>query len=306
MSTFPGSRGRVFHEQWLPDGEVRSAVVLLHGYGEHLGLYDTLARRLAARGHAVHALDAVGHGRSDGERALIESWDDFVDDARRLVDIARDRHPAVPLTVIGHSGGALAAALLAVRSPEMIDAVVLSGAPLHPQDWVHDWLALGETETDPADPTEIMSTHPDYVHALNHDPLTWKGGFRRETLLALTATWPEIGEGLAVGRPDVPVLIVHGGSDPIVPVEHAHLTAAQLPNARIRVFPDDLHDVLNEHDRDTVHEAVAAFVDEQPGRGSGVPHVEDFPAGEELDSSPRHGSRRTVGDSTSSSSGSTR
>ena len=298
MSTFTGSRGRIFHQQWLPDDEVRGAVVLLHGYGEHLGLYDALARRLAARGHAVHALDAVGHGRSDGERALIESWDDYVDDARRLVDIARDRHPRVPLTVIGHSGGALAAALLAQRSPEIIDAVVLSGAPLHPQDWIHDWLALDEAETDSADPTEIMSTHPEYVHALNHDPLTWKGGFRRETLLAVSATWTELAEGLAAGRPDVPVLIVHGGSDPIVPVEHAHLTAAQLPDARIRIFPDDLHDVLNEHDRDTVHEAVAAFVDEQRASGSGVPHVEDFRMGEGPDPSPRHGARRTAGDFT--------
>jgi hypothetical protein len=26
------------------------------------------------------------------------------------------------------------------------------------------------------------------------------------------------------------------------------------------VFPGDLHDVLNEHDRDSVHDAVAVFV----------------------------------------------
>ena len=43
---------------------------LLHGYAEHLGLYDTLTRRLVADGHAVHAMDAGGHGRSDGERAV--------------------------------------------------------------------------------------------------------------------------------------------------------------------------------------------------------------------------------------------
>jgi alpha-beta hydrolase superfamily lysophospholipase len=37
--------------------------------------------------------------------------------------------------------------------------------------------------------------------------------------------------------------------------------AARLPRATIRVFPNDLHDVLNEHDRDTVHDAVLAFLD---------------------------------------------
>jgi len=261
MSTFPGSRGRIVHAQWRPDGAIRGAVVLIHGYGEHLGLYDALARRLAARGHAVHALDLVGHGRSDGERALIASWDDVVDDARRLADLAREQHPGVPLTVVGHSGGAVAATLLALRSPEVADALVVSGAPLHAQDWIADWLALGEPETESADPTDVLSTHPEYVHALLHDPLTWKGGFRRETLLAVAATWPEIAEGLAAGGPEVPVLVVHGEADPIVPVEHAHRTASQLPDARIRTFPGDLHDVLNEHDRDEVHEVVITFVD---------------------------------------------
>jgi len=55
----------------VPDDQARCAVVVLHGYGEHLGLYEPLARRLVADGHAVHAMDAVGHGRSDGERAAV-------------------------------------------------------------------------------------------------------------------------------------------------------------------------------------------------------------------------------------------
>ena len=62
----------------MPDRDARSVVVFLHGYAEHLGLYDTLTRRLVADGHAVHAMDAGGHGRSDGEGAVIASWDHYV------------------------------------------------------------------------------------------------------------------------------------------------------------------------------------------------------------------------------------
>ncbi len=261
MSTFLGSRGRVFHDRWLPDGPARATVVLIHGYGEHLGLYDALAHRLTANDHAVHAFDVVGHGHSDGERAVIESWDHIVDDARQLAELARAQHPGTPLVVIGHSAGALAATLLALRSPELPDALVLSGGPLRPQAWVDAELALGHAETESGEPVEWMSTHPDYVHALLHDPLTWKGGFRRETLLALAATWPEIEAGLADGRPDVPVLLVHGEADPIVAVADTHITAERLPQATVRTFPGDLHDVLNEHDRDAVHDVVAAFLD---------------------------------------------
>lgn len=58
----------------------------------------------------------------------------------------------------------------------------------------------------------------------------------------------------------MPVLLGHGESDPLVPVEHAHLVAGRVPDARVVTFPGDLHDVLNEHDREAVHDAVAAFV----------------------------------------------
>ena len=271
MSFFLGCRGRIHHHRWLPDGDVRSAVVLLHGYGEHLGLYDALARRLVADGHAVYAMDAVGHGRSDGERAVIESWDYYVDDARQLAGLAREAHPEVPLVVLGHSGGAVAAMLLALRSPHIAQALVLSGSPLLRQEWIEAELALGNAETDGGDPTEWMSTHPEYVHALLHDPLTWKGGFRRETLLAVTATWPEIGAGLTDGRPDLPILLVHGESDPIVRVDDARQVASQLPHASLHIRPGDLHDVLNEHDRDTVHDVVATFVTSIAGRLSVPP-----------------------------------
>jgi acylglycerol lipase len=260
MPYFDGCRGRIYHSSWLPDAEPRSAVLLLHGYGEHLGLYDALARRLVADGHAVHAMDAVGHGRSDGDRALIASWDNYVDDAARLAGLVRPQHPEVPLVVVGHSGGAVAALLLALRRPDLASALVLSGGPLRPQEWIEEWLALGLPETDASDPTEWLSTHPGYVHALLYDPLTWKGGFRRETLLAVAATWPEIGAALVAGRPDVPILVVHGEMDPVVPVDDARRVAAQLPQASLRTFPGDLHDVLNEHDRDVVHDTVAAFL----------------------------------------------
>lgn len=260
MPTFIGSRGRIFHTSWQPDGAVRGAVVLLHGYGEHLGLYDTLARRLVTDGLAVHAMDAVGHGRSEGERAVIASWGEFADDARRLVHLVQAQHPQMPVMMIGHSGGALAAMLLSLRSPEILDALVLSGAPLLAQEWIHAELASGAAESEVVDPTEWMSTQPDYVHALLHDPLTWKGGFRRDTLLAVTAVWPEVAAGLAEARPALPVLLVHGAADPVVPVTDAHTVAQALPQASIRVFPGDLHDVLNEHDRDAVHDVVAAFL----------------------------------------------
>jgi acylglycerol lipase len=260
MPYFAGCRGRIFHDSWVPDRAPRSVVVLLHGYAEHLGLYDALVQRLVADGHAVHAMDAVGHGRSDGERAVIASWDHYVEDARRLALRARERHPAVPMTVLGHSGGAVTAYLLAVRHAELASALVLSAGPLRPVGWAQDVIDGDATETEDMEPTTVLSTHPEYVHALLHDPLTYKGGFRPETVLALSRTWPEIDTALAEGRPDVPALLVHGDADQVVPLADSRHVAAALPHATLATFPGDLHDVVNEHDRDTVHDTIAAFL----------------------------------------------
>jgi alpha-beta hydrolase superfamily lysophospholipase len=206
-------------------------------------------------------MDQVGHGRSDGERALIASWDHLVDDARTLATLARQEHPAVPVVVVGHSGGGMAAMLLALRSPEIAQALVLSAAPLRPLDWMQAALESGVAETEAGDPAEFLSTHSEYVHTLLNDPLTWKGGFRRETMLAGAATWPEVAAGLEEARPGVPVLLVHGGADNVVPLDVAQYVAERLPQARLRVFPGDMHEVLNEHDRDAVHDAVASFLE---------------------------------------------
>ena len=261
MPFFDGSRGRIHHTAWLPDGDVRAVVVFCHGgFGEHLGLYEPLGRRLAADGIAVHALDAVGHGRSDGERDLMLTWDDYVDDARTLAELARAQHPDRPLVLMGHSGGGVAALLLAQRSPDLAQALVVSAPPARPLPWVEALAAEGVEEVETLDPAEMLSTHPEYLDALRTDPLVHRGAVPAQTMDAVMRTWPAVAAGVAEGRPSIPTLVLHGEDDPVVPVEDSRALVAQLPRATLRTFPGDRHDLLNEHDRDAVHDVVAEFV----------------------------------------------
>lgn len=256
MPWFDGAQGRIHHDAWLPDGEVRSVVVFLHGFGEHLGLYDTFAHRLTADGQAVHALDCAGHGRSEGKRGVI-LYDDYVADAVYLVQLAAAQHPSVPVVLAGHSAGATAAFLLGMRHPTLVTALVLSGG----LGYFLEMLANEPADDEGLDPTGLLSTHPDYVHALMHDPLVHEGDFPPAMVESLERVWPEVQQGLASGRPDIPVLLVQGELDPVAPLAVSQEAARRLPRAALRVFPGDLHDVLNEHDRDAVHEVVATFVD---------------------------------------------
>jgi acylglycerol lipase len=118
----------------------------------------------------------------------------------------------------------------------------------------------GAEDVEDPDPSEMFSTHPKYLEALRNDPLVHRGSVPRQTMEAVVATWSAVAAGVAEGRPSIPTLFLHGESDPMVPVEDSRALVAQLPRATLRTFPGDLHDVLNEHDRDAVHDVVAEFV----------------------------------------------
>ena len=68
--TLAGS-GSAYWQAWLPEGDARAVVVIVHGLGEHGGRYDHVGRRLAGAGFAAYAADHRGHGRSGGRRANI-------------------------------------------------------------------------------------------------------------------------------------------------------------------------------------------------------------------------------------------
>ena len=68
-SSFGGQAGTIFERTWEVDG-AHGAVVLVHGYGEHIGRYEHVAKALNDARWNVHGLDHVGHGHSEGERVM--------------------------------------------------------------------------------------------------------------------------------------------------------------------------------------------------------------------------------------------
>jgi alpha-beta hydrolase superfamily lysophospholipase len=113
-TTFTGSEGAVSVRVWRCPDPART-VVLAHGYGEHIGRYEHVADALVRRGAAVYGPDHLGHGRSDGERVLITKFERLVDDVHRVVGLAREDHPALPIVLVGHSMGGLVAIRYAQR-----------------------------------------------------------------------------------------------------------------------------------------------------------------------------------------------
>lgn len=250
MPYFDGIDGRVHYRAW-PAADPRAAVIFLHGFGEHSGLYDRLAGALNAQGIDLWALDEIGHGLSDGERGIVGSLDALEENGRRLTAIVRAERPELPLVLAGHSLGGVTSALAIARDPAPWAGAVLSGAPIEPPAWVTALLEGGEDglSLDPND----LSADPWYLDALANDPLAFTET-EGSPVDALPAAWEELADSFASVR--LPVLFVHGAEDPVAPVERARHWAAELDDARLAEFPGGRHDILN----DTAHAEVAAAI----------------------------------------------
>jgi alpha-beta hydrolase superfamily lysophospholipase len=253
VPTFSGVTGQVYYKAWRVPAPSAATVVVLHGFGEHSGLYHRYGNALNNAGIDLWALDEIGHGLTDGDRAVIRSIDDLVENGRRLTAIAEAAQPGRPTWLAGHSLGAAAAAVSAARDPDRYAGLILSGAAISPLDWV---AALGEADApdldlDPAG----LSADPFYLDELAYDPLAFTSAAGARSLATvLPAAWDELAAGF--GQVTLPVLFVHGSDDPVVPVAHAREWAGRLKRARLAEFPGARHDILNE----SVHRDVAAAI----------------------------------------------
>ena len=95
-------------------------LVLIHGWAVHRGFWDTDVERLAHH-YAVIRYDRRGFGGATGKPDLTADPADLKALLETL-DLSR-------VHVMGHSQGAAVALTFALRYPEMVDGLVLFGAP---------------------------------------------------------------------------------------------------------------------------------------------------------------------------------
>jgi alpha-beta hydrolase superfamily lysophospholipase len=209
--------------------EPRGVAVLVHGIPSIAppepgdGGYPAMAERFAERGWAGLWVDLRAVRGSEGSFS-IEGW---VRDLLATLEAAR-RDPKIrdlPTVVVGSSAGG-AVATNAVQRGAEVDGLVLLAAPA-------SWVSFAG---DPADAlrriTEEagMEVAPD-VHS---DPRAWADEFSGVTTVT------------AIAGARVPMLIVHGTADSVVPVGHANVLAEAAPGAELRIIEGAEHQLRKE------------------------------------------------------------
>jgi len=246
---------------WLPASPL-GVVVVVHGLAEHSGRYGHVGRHLAGHGWAVYGFDARGHGRSPGPRVHVGRFEEFLEDLRAVVALARPRHPGLPLFLLGHSQGGLVALLYALRHPEGLEGLVvtspfLDGHPsLRPSARFRLALALlrrlaPRLRLPSGIDARRISRDPEVVRAYVEDPLVsrrvsagWYAALRRAQV--------EVRHGAA--RLGVPALVLASPDDRLVDPEAVRRFCSQSRPPRVETswWAGLSHELLNEPERERV------------------------------------------------------
>nr|WP_242516623.1 alpha/beta hydrolase [Corynebacterium mendelii] len=235
-------------------------VLICHGYGEHLGRFAHVAEFFRDQGAAVFAIDHRGHGRSAGEKVLVDDFDELVDDFRLLTGYARDKFPDLDVALVGHSMGGMLSVRYAQRFPDDLAAVVVTGPVIGQWDPGRVLAQADPVPEIPVDPG-VLSRDAGVGQAYMSDPLVWHGSFHTQTILAFVEM---IGRIDAAGTVEVPMLWMHGTADQLVPYEGTKKGWEKIAKDSDRhiFFDGARHELFNETNKQEVVDHALAFIND--------------------------------------------
>ena len=91
----------------FPSEAPKGICIFLHGVISHSGLFAGMAESFSKANFEVFAFDLIGHGRSEGDRALISDFNGAVQDCINYIELVRQNFSSeLPIFLIGASLGA--------------------------------------------------------------------------------------------------------------------------------------------------------------------------------------------------------
>ena len=256
-----------FHKVvWRPQGDIKAALVICHGHGEHVERYDWLAGKFGEHGFAVIGMDHRGHGKTEGPRGHTPTYDALMDDMEMLMAHAEKEFGDVPKVIYGHSmGGNIAANFILRRQPK-IAAGILSAPwfrlPVKPPV-IKDALGKMMNNIWPslAQPTgldaNLISRVPEEVQKYKNDSLVHDKMSAR-----LYVTMVEAGEWVMANanKAKAPLYLLHGSADGLTSHKATQEFASKLSiDNEMKIWLGFYHEMHNEKEKDAVLDQMIAW-----------------------------------------------
>ncbi len=258
---FTGVRNSsIYYQAWLPEGEEKAIIMIVHGVGEYCGRYANVVNHFVPLGYAVYGLDHIGHGKSSGEREYIRRFEDFTEPVKTYFEMIDDRYPGKPVFIYGHSLGALISLFHLLDHQASYKGAIISAPPVKIPDNISPLtITLGKILSTVAPMAGILaldtaglSHDPEVVKSYNNDPLVFHGKITACISAGMLRAMIRVNEEAA--KISLPIFILQGGGDKIVdPAGATQLYEKVGSNKKIlKIYEDLFHEVHNEPERLTM------------------------------------------------------
>ena len=311
--TYPSKDGKtVIHgSRWIPEGQIRGILQIIHGMVEHIGRYDEFACFMAQNGYLVTGHDQLGHGDSltaESERGYFAKEQGgriLIEDIHTLRRMTEKAYPDADYFMLGHSMGSfLLRRYLTVYGQGLAGAVIM-GTGSQPKaaltlgrgvcrllagifHWHHrsrliTALAFGKNYRKFAglkDGTTWLSKNAENIKAYKESP---KCGFtftlNGYDVLFETIQYIQDEENLKKTPKQVPLFLVSGQDDPVgdfgkgVRQVWEMYKKAGVADIKVKLYQNDRHEILNELDRDQVYRDLLCWIEKHGAFARGKEHV---------------------------------
>lgn len=267
---FGHKKTRLFYQLWEPS-QVKGHIVITHGQAEHSGCYSRLIEGLKDLSYAVYAWDLRGHGRSDGQRGFVGSFDDYVKDFEAFLQTLKEERSLYPenLILLGHSMGGLIQLKTLLENPHWsFKAQILSSPMLGVAMEVPLYKDLAALVFSKLLPNLTLGNEIKYED-LTRDPEAlqeYRSDFLRHDRISPNAYLGAISaiETLRsdISKIKVPTLWQIPEKDPVVGSEPSHDLFKKLGSSQkiLKVYPGRMHEIYNDLDREEVFADIKKFI----------------------------------------------
>ncbi|MGZ3769679.1 MAG: alpha/beta hydrolase [Bdellovibrio sp.] len=261
----------LFFQVW-ENPEARGTIIINHGHGEHSESYHRLVKGFENDKWTFYGWDERGHGRSEGRRGYVASFDDYIQDYKKFLDMVLkdEKVKKGPVILLGHSMGGLVLAKTLIRYPDIPYQGVIFSAPL-----------LGLSVPVPAYKSKAAvlfnSILPQITmgNELKNDMLTRDLDVIREyeqDALRHTRISPAAFIGFLesfeyvmprAGEIKKPALVIASENDPVVSTAAVKEFYEKLGSSQkeIFIYPNAKHELVNDIIRNTVYADMKKFLD---------------------------------------------
>lgn len=245
----------------------QAVIVALHGFNDYRTEFDMAAQWWMQHGISTYAYDQRGFGGAP-QRGIWPGAGILADDARSMISLVRKAHPGHPVYLLGMSmGGAVALELAGSPIPPDVDGVILAApavwgwSTLNPFYKSVLWLAAHTVRANKMTGRGlgiVVSDNIEMLRALGRDPLIIHET-RTDAVYGLVG---QMERGYrAADRVRLPVLLLYGEKDDVIPRQPVEDVMAALPGAeRVVRYPNGYHMLLRDLQAENVWRDVAAFV----------------------------------------------